>query len=117
MEIQAIKKYMKDNHITYEELAQRSNLSISTIKKIFSGISQYPRIDTMQAIEAALCLNTRDISFTDEEKAVGIGTHGTSLSDEEWEIIELFSELKRVKGEATARAIKTMIKSILNEKN
>ena len=40
MEIQEIKKYMKSNHITYEQLAQRSGLSISTIKKIFSGIAQ-----------------------------------------------------------------------------
>ena len=31
MEIQAIKKYMKDNHITYDELSKRSGLSISTI--------------------------------------------------------------------------------------
>ncbi|MBQ7831296.1 MAG: helix-turn-helix transcriptional regulator [Clostridia bacterium] len=117
MEIQALKIYLKSNKITYEQLSERSGIPLNTLKNIFSGRTPNPRIDTMQAIEAALCLNTRDISFTDEEKAVGIGTHGTSLSDEEWEIIELFSELKRVKGEATARAIKTMIKSILNEKN
>ena len=54
MEIQAIKKHLKENKITYDELAARSGLSISTIKKIFSGISQYPRVDTMQAIERAL---------------------------------------------------------------
>ena len=62
MEIQAIKKYMKDNHITYDELSKRSGLSISTIKKIFSGISQYPRIDTVQAIERALGLYTERIA-------------------------------------------------------
>ena len=54
MEIQEIKAYMKENRITYDMLAERSGLSISTIKKIFSGISQYPRIDTMRAIERAL---------------------------------------------------------------
>lgn len=57
MEIQAMKKYMKENHITYEELAKRSGISISTIKKIFSGISQYPRIDTIRTIERALGLD------------------------------------------------------------
>lgn len=50
MEIQAIKKYMKENKITYDELAERSKLSISTIKKIFSGISQYPRIVCQQYV-------------------------------------------------------------------
>ena len=57
MEIQEIKAYMKSNKITYEELANRSGLSISTIKKIFSGISKYPRVDTMQIIEKSLGLD------------------------------------------------------------
>lgn len=57
MTIEEIKKYMKENKITYEDLAERANLSISTIKKIFSGSAKYPRIDTMQAIEKALGLN------------------------------------------------------------
>lgn len=57
MEIQEIKAYMKSEKITYDELARRSGLSISTIKKIFSGISKYPRIDTIQIIEKALGLD------------------------------------------------------------
>lgn len=57
MTIEEIKKYMKENKITYEDLAERADLSISTIKKIFSGSAKYPRIDTMQAIEKALGLN------------------------------------------------------------
>lgn len=116
MEVQAIKKYMKEKKITYDELAARSGLSISTIKKIFSGISQYPRIDTMAAIETALELNQSPVQFTDEEKAAGVGAHGTVLSDEEWEIIELFSELERIKGKNAVNAVKTMIKSLCEEK-
>ena len=74
MDVQSIKNYMKINKITYDELAERSGLSISTIKKIFSGISQYPRIDTMQAIEKALGLSadenepTFDRTPTEEER-------------------------------------------------
>lgn len=55
-------------------------------------------------------------AWTKEEKAAGVGAHGTKLSNEEWEIIELFSELKRVKGEKAANAVKTMIKALLEEK-
>ena len=80
MEIQEIKKYMRTNKITYDELANRSGLSISTIKKIFSGISQYPRIDTMQAIEAALGIEEKP--FTEKE-----------LSKEEKELALLISQL------------------------
>ena len=56
MEIQEIKAYMKSKCITYQDLADMTGISISTIKKIFSGVSLYPRIDTMQAIERALGL-------------------------------------------------------------
>ena len=80
MEIQDIKSYMKNNHITYNELADRTGISISTIKKIFSGISQYPRIDTMQAIERALGLK-QEKSPTDE------------LSEGEKQLIELVKQL------------------------
>lgn len=116
MEIQAIKKYMKDNHITYDELAQRSGLSISTIKKIFSGISQYPRIDTMQAIEAALELNASPLQWTDEEKAAGVGAHGTKLSNEEWDWLELRSAIIEAKGEKGLHAILTIIQTYLDSK-
>lgn len=57
MEVEEIKKYMKNHKITYEELAEKADLSISTVKKIFSGSAKYPRIDTMQAIEKALGIN------------------------------------------------------------
>ena len=60
-------------------------------------------------------LKSSPIHWTDNDKAVGVGMHGTQLSDEEWELLELFSELKRVKGEATVRAIITMIKNLLEE--
>lgn len=73
MDIQEIKAYMKANKITYDELAERSQLSISTIKKIFSGISKYPRIDTIKTIERALGLEEKEnrppSDMTESEKA------------------------------------------------
>ncbi len=115
MEIQAIKAHLKNSKITYEQLSERSGIPLNTLKNIFSGRTPNPRIDTMQAIEAALELNQTPVTITDNDKAAGVGAHGTQLSDEEWELLELFSELKRVKGEATVRAIITMIKNLLEE--
>ena len=67
-QIQEIKSYMKANRITYDELSERSGLSISTIKKIFSGISQYPRIDTMETIRRALGIEEQPSEYSEEEK-------------------------------------------------
>lgn len=77
MDIPAIKKYLKENHITYEELSKISGVSISTIKKIFSGVSQYPRIDTMQMIE----------------KALGIENEPAEISESNKNLLELLSQL------------------------
>ena len=99
MEIQAIKTYMKKEHITYDELAKRSGLSISTIKKIFSGISQYPRIDTMQAIEAALELN-QPLNFTEEETQ--------TLSNKEKELLSYFNLLPTTLQDQIIQIAKTL---------
>ena len=79
-QIQEIKTYMKANKITYDDLAERSGLSISTIKKIFAGISQYPRIDTITTIRNALGL--------DEKK-----NPPDDLSEGEKLLIELFNRV------------------------
>lgn len=70
MDVQEIKAYMKSKKITYDELSDKSGLSISTIKKIFSGISQYPRIDTIQAIEKALGISQEETAptYTEEQR-------------------------------------------------
>lgn len=49
-----IKLYLKENNITYEQLSEMSNVPLNTLKNIFSGRTQHPRIDTLQAIEHAL---------------------------------------------------------------
>jgi repressor LexA len=59
--IDEIKAYMKSHKITYDDLAEKTQLSVSTIKKIFSGVSKYPRVDTMEAIEKALNLKSDNI--------------------------------------------------------
>lgn len=54
MTIKEIKEFMKINKITQVELAEKSNIPLSTLRQIFSGARKNPRIDTMQAIENAL---------------------------------------------------------------
>lgn len=64
MTINEIKIYMKNNRITYQELSDKSQIPVNTLKKIFSGRTENPRIDTMRAIEEALGIS-RDKSLAD----------------------------------------------------
>ena len=116
MDVQAIKGYLKANKITYEQLSEKSGIPLNTLKNIFSGRTPNPRIDTIQAIMRALELDQSALQWTEEEKAAGIGAHDIKLSEEEWEWIELLSEIKRKKGERAIQAIKTIILTYLEEK-
>lgn len=80
MDIKTIKTFMKQNHITYDDLAKKSGLSISTIKKVLSGISQYPRVDTMQAIEHALGIDEPQTLSAEQQELFSLIQ---SLSDDE----------------------------------
>lgn len=80
MDIQDIKQYLKDNKITYQELSDSSGIALNTLKNIFRGKTEHPRIDTMQAIERALGLE-QEKTPTDE------------LSEGEKQLIALIKEL------------------------
>ena len=100
MEISATKAYLKSNKITYEQLSERSGIPINTLKNIFSGRTLHPRIDTVQAIEAALGLAP---TFTEEERALG-------LSDKEQELLTAFRAL----SSSMQDQIIQIVKAILN---
>ena len=99
MDIQEIKAYMKAKKITYQDLADMTGISISTIKKIFSGISQYPRIDTMQAIERALGIENKK-SPTDE------------LSEGEKALLELFNQVPAEQQDLVLQMIKVALQNV-----
>lgn len=83
MDIIEIKKFMKENKITYEKLSKKSNISIDTIKQIFCGKTKYPRLDTMNAILDALNLKNESI----DEKSIdprllnGLAKKGINIKD------------------------------------
>ncbi|MCM1043324.1 MAG: transcriptional repressor LexA [Corallococcus sp.] len=56
--IEQLKTIMKKNGITQKELAEKSKIPIQTIAKIFAGFTTNPRVDTLQAIESALILDS-----------------------------------------------------------
>lgn len=52
-EVAALKAHVRKMGITYPELAEQSGIPLQTIQKIFCGLTQHPRIDTMQALQQA----------------------------------------------------------------
>ncbi len=57
--IETLKAYAKSADITYETISEKSGIPVSTLKKIFSGKTSNPRLDTVQAIERALGINEK----------------------------------------------------------
>lgn len=110
MQIETIKQFMKANKITYEELAQKSGVSVSTLKKIFAGISQYPRLDTMQAIENALGI----ANLTDNEVSQGVvNTVNSQLTALEEDMLIIFREVGEKLGEPAQRVLITTGENLL----
>ncbi len=99
MDIDYVKKLMKERKITYDDLAQMTNLSISAIKKIFSGIAKYPRIDTVEAIEKALGI--------EKEKSP------STLSDDEQRLLNAFRLLADSRKKYILELIEDLIRSTM----
>ena len=67
--IERLKKRKSEIGITFDELAEKTGISRRAICALFSGKTENPRIDTVQAIERALGLAP---TFTEEERALGL---------------------------------------------
>ena len=105
--INTVEQAKKELKITYEQLSQRSGVPLSTIYDIFRGVTSSPRIDTMQAIERALGLT----KWTDEDKAEGVGKHPTYLSADEWDWLELRSEILEAGGQEYLNSLTDLIQN------
>lgn len=67
MDLEKWKKAKKEKHLSYDDLAAMTGYSRSTITNIFCGYIEYPRFETIQAIERALGITTEP-NLTAEQK-------------------------------------------------
>ncbi len=115
MTIEEIKKYLKENKMTYKDLAEKCNVSESTLKNLFSGATKNPRINTMRAIEKALNIaeNNKNDNLTEDENNL-LQTY-RSLSNEKKQlatkIIDCLFRLNKIETK-----IKSTKKSLIIEK-
>ena len=61
MDIEKVKKVLKDKKMTYEKLSEVSGIPIGTIKRLLSGVTVNPRIDTVSKIEEVLGLRSSEL--------------------------------------------------------
>ena len=116
MSIEEIKNYMRRQNITYQELSNKSNVPLNTLKNIFRGKTVNPRIDTMNAIESALGLN--GTSWTAEEIAQGVTpTIRISVTTDEDDILYIYRLIGIKLGEAGQKAFKEMGETLLKINN
>ncbi|MDD6816261.1 MAG: Uma2 family endonuclease [Firmicutes bacterium] len=54
MRIEKLKKRKEELGYTNEQIANLSGVPLSTVQKIFAGVTSRPRLETLQALEAAL---------------------------------------------------------------
>lgn len=115
MNIELLKKAKKEKKLSYDELAKQTGLSRRAICSLFSGETENPRIDTMQAIERVLGLAP---AFTEEERALGLSNnHPITLSDDDRELINLFAEAEEKLGKNYVTAIKQMVRLQIDNKD
>ena len=97
MNIEQLKNRKSELNITFDELSERSGVAKRTIENVFLGATKNPRIDTVQAIERALGLAPQ---WTDEEKALGVVSTPTVLSDRDLNTLGIINRAEDVLGEA-----------------
>ena len=71
MNIEEMKRYKYELGLTSEMIAERSKVPLSTVQKIFAGITSNPRLETRLKIERVLLKEKADRYFysTDDSGA------------------------------------------------
>lgn len=114
MDVELYKKTLKEKNMTYEDLANSTGLSLGCIKRIMAGIAQFPRIDTIEAIESALEISNR---ITQEERAAGWrDTKRIAVTPDEEDLVLYFRELGRLYGKEMQKVQLTNMKNLVEAK-
>lgn len=87
----------KELKLTFDELAAITGSSISTLKDIFRGKTTDPRIDTVQAIEKALGLESGGITPEEYEQGARY-TKKVSITADEEDILDISREVMEKLG-------------------
>ena len=125
--MERLRELRTNSNLTQKELAEKISTTQTTIGKYERGELE-PNFEILKKLSSIFGVTTDyllgleddtkfyvpELNFTSADKSQGVGNHGAKLSDEEWEVVELFSELKRAKGEKAVRAVIAMIQTLID---
>ena len=89
-----LKTILKQRKITYAQLALMSGIPEGTLKNIFSTPDRNPRLDTMQAIEKALGLDSPKgaaESIVEQVDELNIADYNSLSDEEKTKVAEIFN--------------------------
>lgn len=109
------KKKKKELNLTLQEISDKTQISISTIKDIFRGATYAPRIDTVQAIEKALGITDSGL-WTAEDYSDGdiFSLKKIRVTPIEDELLYKFKEIGNCVGEKGQALLLEFADIILN---
>lgn len=89
-DLQVWKIRKKELKLTLDDIAERTGISISTIKDIFRGATYAPRVDTVEAIERVLGINANKTIYNIDGISPALLYLLNSLTLEQQEKVEVF---------------------------
>lgn len=95
------KQHLKQIGMTYEQLSEKSGIPLNTLKNIFRGKTEHPRIDTVQAIERVLGITTDETQKSPQDE----------LSEGEKMLLDLFNRVPDDKQDLVLQMIQVALKS------
>ena len=75
MGLDKINEIRKNRHLTIEELAVKSGVPLSTVKKICAGITTNPNLDTVIALAQALDCSIDELATSERPTITGAAAH------------------------------------------
>lgn len=116
MNIEILKTAKKRKKLTLQQIADLSGIPKRTVDQIFSGKTTNPRIDTLEAIQEALGLNSPTLEWTDEDRALGVGKYPEFYSEEEKEWMDLRSLIIENHGKDQYETVATLLEAWAKQK-
>lgn len=114
LQLEKWKEQKKSLKLTFDDLAELTNISRRQLQYLFNGEIDNPRIDTVHAIERALGLTPEP---TEEEKALGLTrTAPIALADKDRRRLTMLMEADDVLGEKTVDSMLKMIELAVESK-
>ena len=96
--IERLKQAKKEKNLSYDDLATMTGYSRSTITNIFCGYIEFPRHETIEAIERALGLNEEKKPYAE-------------LTENEKALLELFNQIPAEQQELVLQMIKVALRN------